>query len=192
MLCLCGCKYRGRVHPIILSKSYGLEQMTGQSLVSLGIGKGAPETGGQLKILLARRAKAARAGSWSAVAGRSFILRSNRSHRKIYTLLSLFIRVVGKMVNKRLKFSYFIVLHCDRTSPDRNKCSYTWPSFLFPLLKFWPFISRRRCAQPHRERRYRGACGRQPSTSRTSLFMWHNRPWIECSSSTSHLRRLSR
>lgn len=43
--------------------------MTGQSLVSLSIGKGAPETEGQLKILLARRAKAARAGSWSAVDG---------------------------------------------------------------------------------------------------------------------------
>lgn len=154
--------------------------MTGPSLVSLSIGERAPETGGQLKILLTRRGKAARAGSWTAVDRLQLCSEVKQEPQK-------------DLVNKRHpKCSYFIVLHCDRTRTGRNKRSCVWPSFLFPLLKFVPFLSRRRCAQPHRERRYRGVCGRQPSTSRTSLFMWHNRPWIECSSLTSHLRRLSR
>lgn len=43
--------------------------MTGPGLVSLGIAEGAPETEGQLKILLARRANAARAGSRKTVDG---------------------------------------------------------------------------------------------------------------------------
>lgn len=41
--------------------------MTGPGLVSLSIAEGAPETEGQLKILLARRANAARAGSRKTV-----------------------------------------------------------------------------------------------------------------------------
>lgn len=98
---------------------YSLNHMTGPSLVSAGMGEGAPETG-RLKTFAGREGERRLGRKPDG----SFVLGSCRSRRKIWIFLSLFTHLILIIAYRRLKVRkkyvipssvgvFFIALRCD-------------------------------------------------------------------------------